>query len=130
MPIRGDKIQLETTRNDYLSITRIEVYTATQTGGGRITKTITKNISYTKYDNKCANSSGKDVSNKTKTGDKNLNRCLAACARNGSCSGAEFYAKGWNGGNCYLVLTMDAKKKAAKGMAGKRFRDAKCYVKG
>jgi hypothetical protein len=32
-PLRGDKVTLETTQNDYLSISGIEVYTATCTSG-------------------------------------------------------------------------------------------------
>jgi hypothetical protein len=60
MPLRGDKIQLETTRADYLSITRIEVYTATITGG-MMKKSITRNIDYTKFDNYCVDEKGKDL---------------------------------------------------------------------
>jgi hypothetical protein len=82
MPLRGDKIQLETTRAEYLSITRIEVYTATLSGGS-MTKKITKNIGFDKYNDICVNSAGKDI-DKGQTlikGDIKLNDCLARCAR-------------------------------------------------
>jgi hypothetical protein len=60
MPLRGEKISLETTRADYLAITRIEVYTATMSGGS-MTKTITRNVRYDKFNNFCVNDKGKDV---------------------------------------------------------------------
>jgi hypothetical protein len=60
VPLRGDKVTLETTRAEYLSITRIEVYTASMSGG-TMTKTITKNVRYDKFNNFCVSASGKDL---------------------------------------------------------------------
>jgi len=62
-PLRGDKVTLETTQNDYLSINGIEVYTATVVSGGMGIKreTITKKINYTKFNNYCVSASGKDL---------------------------------------------------------------------
>jgi hypothetical protein len=62
-PLRGDKVTLETTQNDYLSISGIEVYTATVVSGGMgsFRKTTTKKINYTKYNNYCVSAAGKDL---------------------------------------------------------------------
>ena len=97
--MRGDKVILETTRADYLSITFIEVYTATLTGGSMM-KSITKNVRYDKFNNFCASEKGEDLDGTAMTGAKyeSLNGCLAECARNHEkCSGVEWYAKKWDG---------------------------------
>jgi S-adenosylmethionine hydrolase len=101
--LRGDKVQLETTRADYLSITRIEVYTATLSGGA-MNKNIMKNVRYDKFNNYCVNAKGEDIQETPIKGKDNLNSCLAACAMNHlKCSAAEYYAKGRDGNKCYHV---------------------------
>lgn len=130
-PIRGDKVIVETTRGVYLSITRIEVYVATLSGGS-MSKTITKNVRYDKFDNFCVAADGRDLADTAMRDPKlqNLNACLAACARDAlKCSAVEFYAAGRGGSKCYLVLQGLGKNKAAKGASGKRYRDATCYVR-
>jgi hypothetical protein len=58
--LRGDKVVLVHTRKEYLSITRIEVYTATLSGGS-YTKSIMKNVRYDKFNNFCVSAAGKDL---------------------------------------------------------------------
>lgn len=129
MPIRGDKVVLETTQNTYLSISGIEVYSATLKSG-TMSSSIKRNIKYTKYNNYCVSASGKDLKQTKITGKQDLNACLAACVRNNKCSAGEWYAKGWNGSKCYHINTGMGNDRAAKGASGKRWRDAACYVRG
>lgn len=105
MPLRGDKVILETTRKDYLTITRVEVYVASLSGG-TMKKTITKNVRYDKYNNFCANKENEDIQETwIKEAGKELNTCLAMCAKNHSkCSGVEHYASGWDGKFCFHIL--------------------------
>jgi hypothetical protein len=123
MPIRGDKVILETTRNDYLSISGIEVYTATLKSG-TMSSSIKKNIRYDRHNNFCVSASGKDLPQTKMNGMDDLNKCLAACARNEKCSAGEYYAKGWNGSKCYHILTGFGNDRAVKGSPGRRWRDA------
>jgi hypothetical protein len=60
MPIRGDKIILETVQNTYLSISGIEVYTAILKSGTMSSK-ITKQVNYARHNNFCVNAKGKDL---------------------------------------------------------------------
>lgn len=93
-------------------------------------KSITKNVRYDKFNNFCVSDKGKDLPQTKINGKNNLNACLAACAMNHlKCSAAEYYAKGWNGSNCYHILTGLDSNRAAKGSPGKRWRDATCYVR-
>jgi hypothetical protein len=97
--LRGDKVILEITRKEYLSITFIEVYTASLSGGS-MTKGVTRNVRYDKFNNFCTNDKGKDLKGTAMTGAKyqSLNVCLAECARNAEkCSGVEWYNNKWNG---------------------------------
>lgn len=96
-------------------------------------KSITKNISYDKFNDICVNSAGKDIERGQKLikGDVSLNDCLAGCARKTNCSGIEHYEKGWGDNfHCYHFYG-DGADRPAKGRTGaKRFNDATCYVKG
>lgn len=129
-PLRGDTVQLVTTKPEYLSITRIEVYTATLEGGP-MNKSITKNVRYDKFNNFCVNSKNKDLKDEPSKGGQDLNSCLADCARNATmCSAAEYYEKGRKGKKCYHINQgLGDAKRAAKGSPKKRYRDATCYVR-
>lgn len=128
MPIRGDKIILETTRDDYLSISGIEVFTA-RLKSGTMSSNITKNVRYDRYKNFCVNAQGKDLPQTKINGKDSLNSCLGACAKNPKCSAGEWYNKGWNGSKCYHILTGFAKDRAVKADTGKRWRDAQCFTR-
>jgi hypothetical protein len=83
-------------------------------------KTITKNVKLTKYGNFCATADNKKIKNYTpyKASGKDLNKCLAACARLGNeCMAVEFYPSQPNG--CFHILASKNKGVPAKGMPGK-----------
>lgn len=128
MPIRGDKIILETVQNTYLSISGIEVYTAILKSGTMSSK-ITKQVNYARHNNFCVNAKGKDLPQTKITGKDSLNACLGACARDKRCSAGEWYGKGWNGSKCYHILTGFGPDRAVKSSTGKRWRDAQCYTR-
>jgi hypothetical protein len=103
-----------------------------------MSKSITKNVRYDKFNNFCVAEDGKDVKETPVKGVTTLNACLAGCVREAmnpkrpahECSGAEWYAGGRDGYKCYHVNQGMGKKRAAKGSPGKRFKDATCYVRG
>lgn len=93
-------------------------------------KSITKNVRYDKFNNYCVNEQNEDIKETYIKGIKDLNQCLAACARNATkCSAAEFYNKNKK---CYHINKgLSGRGKASKGKTGaKRYKDATCYVRG
>jgi len=96
-----------------------------------MSKSITKNVRYDKFNNHCVTAEGVDIQETKMKGITDLNTCLAQCARNHTkCSAVEYYEKGWGGDKCFHILQGLGKMKAAKGKEGKRFRDSTCYVRG
>jgi hypothetical protein len=95
-------------------------------------KSITKNVRYDKFNNYCVDSEGKDIKETKMPGIKDLNGCLAQCARNMmDCMAVEYYEKGRDGLNCFHHLKSEhGNRTPAKGSSKKRYKDATCYVRG
>ena len=95
-------------------------------GGWRNSVWFTGHLTFQKHLNYCVTSSGKDLA-QTKFKNVELNECMAECTRRPTCSAVEWYAKGWQGTRCFLLLTGFDSDRAVKSAPGRRWRDAECY---
>lgn len=96
-----------------------------------MSKSITKNVSYTRYTTLCATSKGKRPSNIEAQKTDNKNACLAGCARSApKCSAVEYVSNGAKGKKCFHINTGMGGNKASKGFADGKKSNAECYVRG
>ena len=79
------------------------------------------------FPNYCVSETGSDLDQtNTPEGDVDIQACKMLCAAREACSAFEFYASGWGGSRCKLML---GSTQATKGHDGGRWQDAVCVVK-
>ena len=79
------------------------------------------------YPNFCVSDSNQDLlQSEHSEGNDNVGKCQSECTSNNKCSAFEWYATGWGGVKCFLML---GDTPATKGSNGVRWRDATCYIK-
>ena len=79
------------------------------------------------YPNFCVSDSNQDLTHTEHSdGNDDIGKCQSECTSNDKCSAIEWYAAGWGGNKCFLIL---GDIPATKGSNGDRWRDATCYIK-
>jgi len=79
------------------------------------------------FNNYCVAADGRDQPEKAfPEGNASRGACQELCKARANCSAFEWYAGGWGGSNCKLML---GGAPSAKGQSGSRWQDAECHVK-
>ena len=79
------------------------------------------------YDNYCVKATGGDAPQTAwSAGHGDFETCKSECIAKADCSAFEWYASGWEGSRCHLLL---GEPKSTRGHDGARWQDATCHIR-